>query len=260
MNRIRHHRQLLTSIAARAALSLAVVFAGVANADWAVTDETTQRKIDKTNEALGTTGDGGGNSINKNLRILDQRFNLGTYNAPGDRVADDQMKQAWPATLPQVDSGIDQCDKYVGPQQGTCKELVKTKNADYLYMKTMYDTSNTRNEVLKKLVQARQNLGAPDYGKLEDNTNQIMALRALIALDNQQLQTVHNGYLARIEYLNHQLAQQTDSATGGKSASSMASTLGSLAGAAIGGGILAVALDTVKSSKPDGMRKLSVDR
>jgi type IV secretion system protein VirB5 len=235
------------------AVSMACAFGSpVALADWAVTDKTTQDKIDKTNEKL--------DEANKNLSSIDKRFNLGTYNAPGDRVGDDQMKQTWPATLPQVDSGIDQCDKYVGPQQGTCKELVKTRNADYLYMKTMYDTSNTRNDVLKKLVQARQNLGASDYGKLEDNTNQIMALRTLIALDNQQLQTVHNGYQARIEYLNRQLSQQADAATGGKGSSAAASALGSLAGAAIGGGILAAALNGSKSDMPSGMKRLSVDR
>jgi len=53
MNRIKHHRRLLTSIAARAALSLAVVFAGAANADWAVNDKDANEKLREIEDRIG---------------------------------------------------------------------------------------------------------------------------------------------------------------------------------------------------------------
>jgi hypothetical protein len=53
MNRIKHHRRLLTSIAARAALSLAVVFAGAAHADWAVNDKDANEKLKEIEDRIG---------------------------------------------------------------------------------------------------------------------------------------------------------------------------------------------------------------
>ncbi|MGJ7491932.1 hypothetical protein [Variovorax sp. ZT4R33] len=53
MNRIKHHRRLLSSIAARAALSLAVVFAGSAHADWAVNDKDANEKLEEIQDRIG---------------------------------------------------------------------------------------------------------------------------------------------------------------------------------------------------------------
>lgn len=53
MNRIKHHRRLLTSIAARAALSLAMMFAGAANADWAVNDKDANKKLEEIQDRIG---------------------------------------------------------------------------------------------------------------------------------------------------------------------------------------------------------------
>ena len=64
MNRIKHHRRLLTSIAARAAFSLAVVFAGAANADWAVNDKDANEKL---KEIADRIGDGDLNKTTSNV-------------------------------------------------------------------------------------------------------------------------------------------------------------------------------------------------
>jgi len=54
MNRIiKHHRRLLISTAARAALSLAVAFAGAANADWAVNDKDANEKLEDIKDRIG---------------------------------------------------------------------------------------------------------------------------------------------------------------------------------------------------------------
>ena len=53
MNRIKHHRRPLTSIAAHAALSLAVVFAGAANADWAVNDKDANKTLEEIQDRIG---------------------------------------------------------------------------------------------------------------------------------------------------------------------------------------------------------------
>lgn len=53
MNRIKRHHRLLTSIVARAALSLAIVFAGAANADWAVNDKDANEKLEEIQDRIG---------------------------------------------------------------------------------------------------------------------------------------------------------------------------------------------------------------
>jgi Mg2+ and Co2+ transporter CorA len=53
MNRIKHHRRLLTSIVARLALSLAVMFAGAAHADWAVNDKDANKKLEEIQDRIG---------------------------------------------------------------------------------------------------------------------------------------------------------------------------------------------------------------
>jgi hypothetical protein len=53
MNLIQHRRRRFASIAARAALSLAVVFAGAANADWAVNDKDANEKLKDIHDRIG---------------------------------------------------------------------------------------------------------------------------------------------------------------------------------------------------------------
>ncbi|MEJ1126651.1 hypothetical protein V9L20_03690 [Variovorax sp. CCNWLW225] len=67
MNRIKHHRRLLTSLAARAALSLAVVFASAAHADWAVNDKDANEKLKDIKDRLGE-----GNLNETTSKLLDE--------------------------------------------------------------------------------------------------------------------------------------------------------------------------------------------
>ena len=53
MNRIQLRRRPLNSIAACAALSLAMVFAGTANADWAVNDKDANEKLEEIQNRIG---------------------------------------------------------------------------------------------------------------------------------------------------------------------------------------------------------------
>lgn len=242
--------------------------ASVAHAQWSVVDQDAnsklddiERKIASTNEQLGSAQEGGDASINKNLDTLNKRFDLDTSNAshsPGMRVED--PKQPW-AQL-QLEQGAEQCNQIAASQQAFCIELVRTRNAQYMYMKTMYDNTGARNKRLTDLVDARGRLEAHDFGKLEDNTNQILALQTLIALDRQQMESVNHAYQARIDYLNTQITRQASAATSGipVDGGDLSGAIGSIVGSVVSGVVLKGGLNISRHESAPGQRTLSIEQ
>ncbi|MBO9648884.1 MAG: hypothetical protein J7605_10255 [Variovorax sp.] len=247
--------------------TLFAVTAPAANAQWSVVDQQGNRKLDSMNEklgqaneelknvnkVLGSTSDGNGASINENIYRLNRRLNLDRSQSPGNRVED--PKQSW--TSLQLTQGIEQCNSIASSQKPICEELVRTRNAHYMYMKTMYDNTSTRNQRLTELVDQRGQLGADDFGKLQDNTNQVVTLQTLIALDSQQMESVSHAYQARISFLNLQLTSQATMTTSGQPPDS---PIGSIIGSAASGVVLKAALDSSKHSSAPGRRTLTIDQ
>lgn len=249
-------------------------FVPSANAQWSVVDreangtlgeakkklDDIDRNLESTNEQLGSRAEGGGASINKNLDSLNKRLELGAPNAaasPGLRVED--PKQPW--VMLSLDLGAEQCDQIAASQQAFCTELVRTRNAHYMYMKVMFDNSATRNQRLKDLVDARLSFQATDFGRLQDNTNQMIALQTLIALDQQQMESVNHAYRSRIDYLNRQITNEAHAATSGKSVNSgLDGMIGSIVSGIAGGAALKAALNLSRHASEPGQRTLSIER
>jgi len=234
-----------------------------AGAQWSVIDESANDKLDTANErleiaseVLGTPGDANGATINRSIHLLDKRFDIGAPGGPGPRV--DDPVQPW--TEIQLTERTEQCGQFAASQQDTCTELVRTRNAQYMYMKTMYDNTSTRHRRLTELVDARRQLTITDFGKLEDNTNQILALQTLAVLDRQQMETAHHAYQARIDHLNHQLTHRANSATSGMPMDGLGSLVGSAVGGLVGGAVLKTALDASKRASAPGRLTLGIDR
>lgn len=86
----------------------------------------------------------------------------------------------------------------------------------------MYQTDPKRYAAPNLLVKKPTNgtIGPEDFGRLQANTNQILASQNLIALDRQQMESVEHGYRMRIQFLTGRMAQHvklipSNSAMGG---------------------------------------------
>jgi hypothetical protein len=252
------HHSSLTLLAFALALGLSP-----ARAQWSVIDDSANDKLETANarlksaiDVLGTPSEANGTTINRSIHLLDKRFDIGTSDSPGARV--DAPPQ--PLVELQLARDTQQCDQVATSQQAVCTELVKTMNAQYMYMKTMYDNTGTRHRRLTELVDARRQLTAADYGKLEDNTNQILALQTLAVLDRQQMESAHHAYQARIDHLNNQLIHQANAATSGMPTGGPGSVVGSAIGGMVGGAVLKAALDTSRRASAPGQLTLGIDR
>jgi hypothetical protein len=248
---------------------------------WHVTDGTTHDKLD----ALYNKNKDGVQDIDTHARNIDSNFKIGSYVSPGDRLADPTSvtgaiagatSNQSPFATATLNDGIDQCSNVAQGQQDNCKEIVQTQNAQYMYMTTAYANTVTRNTALQSLLTERQNIksgscssGATGSGAggdtstciglLEDNTNKLMALYSLMALDRQQMESANYAYEVRLRYLrNYQARLANAAATGGPTPSSGSSGsslpiptgVGNLISNAVAGGVMAVALGTSSVNGP----------
>ncbi len=253
---------------------------------WHVTDKSTHDKLD----ALYNKNKDGVQDIDTHTRNIDSNFKIGSYVSPGDRLADPTSTTAAPAgasssqspfATATMEDGMDQCANVAKGQQDTCKEIVHTQNAQYMYMTTAYANTATRNTALQALLKERQNIKSSScsssgssssgstgsggdtstcIGLLEDNTNKLMALYSLMTLDRQQMESANHAYEARLRYLlNYQARLANAAATGGPTPSSGGSSgsglpgsidIGNLISTAVAGGVMAGALTTSSVNGP----------
>lgn len=272
-------RQRARRLLGAASLLLLFAVAPAAHAQWEVNDadaNATLQQIRKdtqsANTALGTPQDGGGHSMNNNLDAINRKLVIGTYDAsqPGPRVAD--PNPALPAAGgTALDDGT-ACKTVAQPQQETCNQIVTIQNAQYQYMLTMYANSKVRDDMLRTLLKERESISADDpnqYGRLENNTNKLTALYNLIALDQQQMQSVNYAYDANLRYLRATQTLGAVSAATGKKKMDLGTLsipgLGDIdVGSAIAGlatgAALKTALTAVQTSEPSGMQTLTIGK
>jgi hypothetical protein len=275
-----------------AALLLALgSVAPVAHAQWAVNDATanstleriqtnTNKTAEKTtdidkqttdmNTVLGKTV-GDGSTINGNINAINEKLKIGTVkeSQPGARVLD--PVKVLPADSTVLDDGT-RCKAVAQPQRDTCQQIVDLENAQYRYMLTMYKNTATRDSMLRELLKERSEITAQDanqFGKLEDNTNKLTALYNLIALDQQQMQTVNYAYEANLRFLRSQQTIAANAASTGKNPSKWDSislpgigdvNIGSAISGLATGAALKASLDGVQSDKPEGMQTLNIGK
>jgi hypothetical protein len=277
--------------AALVVLFASLAFSGIAAAQWQVHDTEANGQLSTANGhlssiesenksmhsdlngVLGKTGDSEAQrTIDGYLNSINSTLKIGTFDPkkPGTRVADpDQVLPDDSAEAAKLDNGV-RCDKVAEPQQATCKQIVAIENAQYKYMLTMYKNTATRYEVLKQLLDERNSINANDvnqFGKLEDNTNKLTALYNLLALDQQQMQTVNYAYEANLRYLRNQQALAAKSAATGEDHTSAGSIslpgigsvqVGSVISGIAAGAALKEALKDAQSTAPEGILHLKV--
>ncbi|MET0548327.1 MAG: hypothetical protein ABW002_03530 [Xanthomonas sp.] len=156
-------------------------------------------------------------------------------------------------------------------QQKTCELIQRTRNSQFNYMVAMYDITEKRLQRLRDLEQQRMNISQEQIGLLEDNTNKLIALRALMDIDRQQTEAAMFAYEKRLSYLTQvqsagawaamrgKKAPTADTGGGGNLFDGFAG-LSDFASKIAAGAAMGVALEAVKSSSPKNLERLSISK
>lgn len=236
-----------------AALAVSCIAIGGAQAAWEVNDRNSQEIL---REISGRVGDG---NANRKLGEIYDAHQVGSSKKSGDLEPEPSgtekldKAQIAPATAnvtvddrcPAAGSGLK------GKQREICEKIIETEKARFAFSLRMYELTNKRKERLEELEQDRSNLGANEYGKLQSNSNQLLALISLIQLDRQQHAAYMAAYDARIHYLNAAQDTLTRQALEGSRKPGAAAIGGAVGGAAA----LKIALDNLQTDRRQGWRK-----
>ncbi|HEV7775874.1 MAG TPA: hypothetical protein VGO76_03355 [Luteibacter sp.] len=228
-----------------------------AHAQWEVVDKTGNSSLSNIDKSTS--------DADKQVKAINQNQTIGSATPASkyslvDRPGMDLATAA-------LEDGISQCTKLVDKQQANCQEIVKTQNAQYMYMSAMYKITTDRNNSLQAILQEREGIKSQEFGKLEDNTNKLTALYTLLAIDHQQMESVNFAYETRLRYLRTQQTELANAAATGNPPDSGSSIniplLGpidtnSLISTLTTGAALEVALRAQQSPTPSGMKTLSV--
>lgn len=86
-------------------------------------------------------------------------------------------------------------------QHKLCKDILETQKAQFKYNVMMSELADVRYQRLQQIERDRGKIGDTEAGKLQDNTNRMLALIALIQIDQQQQKTYNDAYSSRLVYL-----------------------------------------------------------
>lgn len=166
---------------------------------WEVHDKHANDHLAEIEKRIGDEG-----TVNGNLKKLAK---LGSAKNSGEEAKEPEEKLDPQKPSAQVDKAINERCPAAGQggaaqqQSQLCQEIVKTELAQYKYSLAMYELARKRQERLKEIEQERSNLGGEDQGKLQDNTNKLLALLSRMEVDRQQSRAYMDAYAARLNYL-----------------------------------------------------------
>ncbi|WP_241094195.1 hypothetical protein [Xanthomonas bonasiae] len=233
-------------------------------AQWKVIDE---RQIEKNKENTDT--------LDGKLKSIRDNHYIG--KSTGEKPSGEEVEKPKEKLVKREDNeGVAACANSTSgtsvssEQQKTCELIQRTRNSQYNYMVAMYDITAKRLERLRVIERERQNIKPEEIGKLEDNTNKLIALKTLMDIDRQQTESAMFAYEKRLAFLNDVQSAGARAAMTGQTPPSAEGTgggglfpgwtgLGDIASKVIGGTVMAGALQAAKSSKPDGFERLSID-
>jgi len=167
---------------------------------WEVHDDHANKHLAEIEKRIGDNG-----TVNDNLKKLAK---IGGARKSGDDAKEPEEKLDAKDPSVQVKKSLEERCPNPGAAAGAaqqqwqiCQEIVKTELAQYTYSMTMYELSRKRQERLQEIEQERGNLSADEQGKLQDNTNKLLALLSRMEVDRQQSRAYMDAYSARLTYL-----------------------------------------------------------
>ncbi|MDR6991638.1 hypothetical protein [Luteimonas sp. 3794] len=195
-------RRFVIAIAIAAALAT-----GAAAAAWQVHDRETYRQVHEIRDRIGgsssTTVVGELQKVNTRLR-LDHKPSAeaaGLVAEPGGTAKlDRDVPSAAALTIGRLcPSGV---SSGLGQRQRTlCREMVQTELAQYAFAMRMFERAAEHHARLEAIEKRRRALGPEDYADLQANSNELLALTALMDNDRDRYQTYMRAYEARVAHI-----------------------------------------------------------
>lgn len=216
-------------------LSLAVVSllgTGAAMAAWQVSDSDTHTELKDVNGNLEEIQRRIGNdeTITKQLKDVNRKLRVTPRNSTttpemiatptGEEALNAMQPVSAPLTTAQLCStGV---TSPLGLQQNQlCLELARTELAQYRFSMRMFERAQQNYDRLKQIEDRRRALTADDYANVQYNTNELLALTALMDNDRDRYRTYMSAYEARIAHINNSRTALTRNAIKGSGSLSL---------------------------------------
>lgn len=239
---------------------VSLLITGVASADWRVRDQTLITLMEQIRDNYIGNTDG---TVTGHLNDINDRLVIGgdEFAAGGDRAdqalepqqEDDKLPadKARPTAAADVDlskrcpaSGLASLTGVAKEQNTVCVEMYRTEIAKYRFSLEMYELAQARNQKLQEIIEERNALTENDFGKMEENTNKLVALTAQMDNDRDRYSAYMNAYDARSTHL-----QKASDVLSRAAISGGPVTPESIGSSLIGAGVLAVALRTAAETE-----------
>lgn len=163
-----------------------VLLMGSASAEWLVQDRQARQRLASINDRIG-----GGDTVNKNLDDLrlQQRVQGEVYNPTASEETKSKLAEA-PAHQTKEAAQQARCaGKKVSPEQrNICNAIVELEFKRYQYLQDMRALSLRREQELSRIYEERKAIGEWEMGRLQSNTNRLLALIAHQRIDQLNLE------------------------------------------------------------------------
>lgn len=169
---------------------------GTASADWFVRDTQAINKLTEISQRIGGSPD----NVNQNLDDLHEQDKVqgGLYTDPSQNDTKSKLAES-PDHSDANTVGTRRCPTTLSTQQKTvCDAIVQLEKDRYKYLQDMRELSLKREQELKAIYDERRNIQAWEHGKLDSNTNRLLALIALQRIDELNLQMAMSTYDERL--------------------------------------------------------------
>ena len=191
--------------------ALAALATGGASADWKVYDDDVERAVQEVRDRIGDARDG---TVNGHLDRLNHRLDVkGEVYDPeaAGTGADDRGNATRLADAPAFPDNDAlsgggtiagrRCGNAKTPddQRAACEQIVRLEGERYQYLQAMRTISARRSAELKKIADERRTIAEDEFGKLESNTNRLLALLSQQRIDDLNLQMAMATYDQRIQ-------------------------------------------------------------
>ena len=201
-----------------------------ASADWRVHDDDANNKLASQNRI------GRGDFENAPAEGTQQ----GRFKAPPrvftskeqdqpssvEMAEQDRCPEPKPPEIPEIPKITDRVRRLLMPSPGKsksnadkqwalCKEIVETEKARFKYSLMMSELAEQRYARLQAIQSQRTGIDGEHVGELQSNTNKMLALLALIQIDQQQQKAYDDAYTARLVHLRSMQDRLAQNAAGG---------------------------------------------
>lgn len=182
-----------------------VLITGAASADWYVYDQRVESVLQEIRDRIGEKDP---DTVTGHLDKLNNRFDVKGETYDPDKDDETKTKVAEAPDLESKDKAKSmRCggEKTPAAQKTVCEAVVKLEEDRYKYLQDMKKISEKRAQDLKAITDERRNIGEDEYGKLESNTNRLLALIAHQRIDDLNLQMAMTTFDERLRERREQL-------------------------------------------------------